>query len=56
MSTAQRVFLSYGTVILVVGFALGTVLEMLRVKAPSIRPLATAHVETLMQAPMHFIV
>jgi hypothetical protein len=54
MSTAQRVFLGYGTVILVVGFVLGTVLGMLRRKAPSIGPLATAHVETLMQAAMHF--
>jgi hypothetical protein len=54
MSTAQRVFLGYGTVILVVGFVLGTVLGMLRMKAPSIRSLATAHVETLMQAPIHF--
>jgi hypothetical protein len=54
MSSAQRVFLGYGTVILVVGFVLGTVLGMLRMKAPSIRALATAHVETLMQAAMHF--
>jgi hypothetical protein len=54
MSTAQRVFLGYGTVILAVGFVLGTVLGMLRRKAPSIRALATAHVETLMQAAMHF--
>ena len=54
MSTAQRVFLGYGTVILIVGFVLGTVLGMLRMKTPSIRALATAHVETLMQAAMHF--
>jgi hypothetical protein len=54
MSSAQRVFLGYGTVILVVGFGLGTVLGMLRMKTPSIRALATAHVETLMQAAMHF--
>ncbi|HEX4981380.1 MAG TPA: hypothetical protein VFV63_06765 [Ilumatobacteraceae bacterium] len=54
MSTAQRVFLGYGTAILFVGFVLGTVLGMLRMKAPSIRALATAHVETLMQAPIHF--
>ena len=54
MSTAQRVFVGYGTVILLVGFVLGTVLGMLRRKAPSIRALATAHVETLMQAAMHF--
>ena len=54
MSTAQRVFLGYGTVILVVGFGLGSVLGMLRMKAPSMRALATAHVETLMQAAMHF--
>jgi hypothetical protein len=54
MSTAQRVFVGYGTVIVVVGFVLGTVLGMLRRKAPSIRSLATAHVETLMQAALHF--
>jgi hypothetical protein len=53
MSTAQRIFLGYGTVILVVGFALGTILGTLRRKAPSIRALATAHVETLMQSAMH---
>ena len=53
MSTAQRVFVGYGTVILVVGFALGTVLGVLRTKAPAIRSLATAHVETLMQAAVH---
>jgi hypothetical protein len=54
MSTAQRVFVGYGTVVLVVGFGLGTVLGMLRTKSPPIRALATAHVETLMQAAMHF--
>jgi len=54
VSTAQRVFLGYGMVILVVGFALGTVLGMLRRTAPAVRALATAHVETLMQAAMHF--
>jgi hypothetical protein len=54
MSTAQRLLVGYGTAILVVGFALGTVLGMLRRKAASVRPLATAHVETLMQAPVHF--
>ena len=53
MSTAQQIFLIYGTVILIVGFALGTVLGLLRAKAPSIRNLATAHVETLMQGSMH---
>ena len=54
MSTAQRVFLGYGTVILIVGFVLGTVLGMLRMKIPAVRNLATAHVETLMQAAMFF--
>ena len=53
MSTAQRVFIGYGTSILIVGFGLGTVLGLLRLKSPSIRNLATAHVETLMQAAMH---
>ena len=50
MSTAQRLFVGYGTVILAFGFVLGTVLGGLRMKAPAIRSLATAHVETLMQA------
>jgi hypothetical protein len=54
VSTAQRLFIAYGTVILAVGFVLGTVLGSLRRKAPPIRALATAHVETLMQAAMHF--
>lgn len=54
MSTAQRLFIGYGTVVLVVGFVLGTLLGLLRMKAPAIRNLATAHVETLMQAGMHF--
>jgi hypothetical protein len=54
VSTAQRLFVGYGTVILVVGFVLGTVLGMLRMNAPVMRSLATAHVETLMQAAMHF--
>jgi hypothetical protein len=54
MSTAQRLFVGYGTVILVVGFLLGTLLGTLRMNAGPIRSLATAHVETLMQAAMHF--
>ena len=54
MSTAQRVFVGYGSTILVVGFVLGTVMGSLRMKGPPIRALATAHVETLMQAAMHF--
>jgi hypothetical protein len=53
MSAAQRLFVGYGTAILTVGFVLGTVLGMLRRNTPSIRNLATAHIETLMQAAMH---
>lgn len=53
MSTAQRVFITYGTVVLIFGFGLGAVLGMVRMKAPAVRSLATAHVETLMQAAMH---
>lgn len=53
MSTAQRVLIGYGTIILVVGFGLGTVLGMVRMKAPVARNLATAHVETLMQSALH---
>jgi len=54
MSTAQRVLVGYGTVIMLVGFVLGTALGMLRRQAPAIRALATAHTETLMQSAMHF--
>jgi len=54
MSTAQRVFIGYASVILIVGFVLGTVLGSVRMHAPPNRALATAHVETLMQAAMHF--
>ncbi len=53
MSTAQQIFITYGIVILIVGFGLGGVLGMIRMKAPSARNLATAHVETLMQGSMH---
>jgi len=53
VSSAQRILLGYGTIILAVGFVLGTVLGTLRMHAPPIRALATAHVETLMQAAMH---
>ena len=54
MSAAQRILVGYGTVILVVGFILGTVLGMLRMRTPQVRNLASAHVETLMQSAMHF--
>ena len=54
MSTAQRVFVGYATLVLVLGFLLGAVLGTLRMKAPAIRTLGTAHVETLMQASLHF--
>jgi hypothetical protein len=54
VSTAQRVLVGYGTIILTVGFILGAVLGMLRMNAPPVRSLATAHVETLMQAATHF--
>ena len=53
MSTAQQIFVGYGTTILAVGFVLGTILGMLRMNAPPIRSLATAHVETLLQAAIH---
>jgi len=53
MSTAQRLFIAYGTTVLVLGFGLGAVLGVVRMKAPAVRNLATAHVETLMQAAMH---
>lgn len=53
MSNAQQLFVVYGTIVLLVGLGLGTILGMLRMKSPPIRNLATAHVETLMQAPIH---
>ena len=46
--------MGYGTVILLGGFLLGTLLGALRMKGPALRNLATADVETLMQAAMHF--
>ena len=53
MSSPQRLFIAYGTIILIVGFGLGTVLGVVRMKSPAVRNLATAHVETLMQACLH---
>jgi len=53
MSTATQLFITYGLIILIVGFGLGSALGMLRMKHPSVRNLATAHVETLMQGAMH---
>jgi len=53
VSTAQQIFVGYGTTILAVGFLLGTVLGSLRMHAPPVRGLATAHVETLLQGAMH---
>lgn len=53
MSTAQQLFIAYGAIILAVGFSLGGILGVLRMSSPAIRTLATAHVETLMQAAMH---
>ena len=53
MSTATKLFLVYGTSVLVLGFVLGTILGVVRMKAPEARSLASAHVETLMQGAMH---
>lgn len=53
MTTAQQLFIAYGTVVLALGFLLGVALGSARMKAPEVRALATAHVETLMQASMH---
>lgn len=53
MSNAQQVFIIYGSVILAAGFLLGVVLGAVRMNAPEARGLATAHVETLMQASIH---
>ena len=53
MSTAQRWFVGYGVVVLLVALLLGTVLGTLRMRSPAIRTLTAAHVETLLQAPLH---
>ena len=53
MSNAQQLFVIYGVLVLTLGFVLGTVLGMLRMKRPPMRNLAVAHVETLMQGSMH---
>jgi hypothetical protein len=53
MSDAQQVLVVYGMIVLLVGLGLGTVLGVLRMKHPPMRALATAHVEMLMQAPIH---
>lgn len=50
MGAAQRLFIGYGTMILIVGFALGGSLGLERMKSAQARALATAHVETLVQA------
>jgi hypothetical protein len=53
VSTAQKLFIAYAVIILAVAFAFGTVLGVLRMKAPAVRNLAAAHVETLIQAALH---
>lgn len=53
MSTAQQWFIAYGALITAVGFGLGGILGMVRMQHPAARNLATAHVETLMQAGLH---
>jgi hypothetical protein len=53
VSTAQKLFIGYAVIVLAVAFALGTMLGVLRMKAPAVRNLATAHVETLIQAALH---
>lgn len=53
MTSAQQVLIAYGTIVLLVGFSLGAILGFARMKKPSLRNLATAHVETLMQSAMH---
>ncbi len=54
MTTAQQLFIGYGTIILAVGFGLGVTLGMLRASQPDIRSLASAHLETLMQSALHY--
>jgi len=53
MSTAQSWFVGYGVIVLLVALLLGTVLGTLRMRSPAIRTLTAAHVETLLQAPLH---
>ena len=54
MSTAQQLFIGYAVIILAVAFALGAILGALRMRTPAVRSLASAHVETLIQAALHF--
>jgi hypothetical protein len=53
MSTAQQLFIGYAVIVLALAFALGALLGVLRMKGPAVRNLATAHVETLIQAALH---
>jgi hypothetical protein len=53
VSTGAQLFIGYGVVILGVAFVLGAFLGGVRMKVPAARTLATAHVETLIQAALH---
>ena len=53
MTTATQLFITYGLIVLILGFTLGSALGAIRSKQSSARSLAMAHVETLMQGSMH---
>lgn len=50
MNDAAQILLTYGVLVMALGFVLGVILGMLRMTKPPIRNLHIAHVETLMQA------
>lgn len=54
MSTAQKILVGYGVVVLAYGFLLGIPLAAARTNAPAAsRHLVTAHLSGLMQGPIH---
>lgn len=55
MSTAQKLLVGYGVVVLAYGFLLGVPLAAARMKTPAAsRHLVTTHLSGLMQGPIHF--
>lgn len=54
MSTAQRIFVVYGTLSIAYGMVLGLPLSRIRMASPAApRHLVTAHLAALMQGAMH---
>ena len=54
MSTAQKLLVGYGLIVLTYGFMLGVPLAAARMKTPAAsRHLVTTHLSSLMQGPIH---